>query len=148
MAVWPEFWYRLRDHNFMSYFNPLYWLTLNPPELSAVWQQQIVFAVFALVVIVGLVFRYFARRARKQDKLIAKAWRKAGGAALTMGVLGLLLFFSSFEQVRFFGGRFWYPVWVIGAAVWAYLIVRFVRVEIPKRRGEYAARAQEMRYMR
>ena len=40
-----------------------------------------------------------------------------------------MLYFFSFERIRFFGAKFWYVVWFIIAAIWfSYLLKAFKKV--------------------
>ena len=64
-----------------------------------------------------------------------------------MGILGVLLYFFSFEGIRLFGARFWYPVWMIVTVVWALLIIRFVTKDIPHAQEQTQTRQAIAKYL-
>ncbi|MBT5807885.1 hypothetical protein HOI18_01270 [Candidatus Uhrbacteria bacterium] len=115
-----------------SFFSPSYWLTLSPPQVNGTI-GHLVFGFFVLCFVVGIVSRIVASN-RTEDKYIEKIGQRIGTLFVTMGLLGVLLFFFSFERVSLFGARFWYPVWLIATGVWAFYIVRFIRRDVPAMR--------------
>ena len=60
-----------------------------------------------------------------------------------MGILGLMLFFFSFEEIPLLGARFWYLIWALGVGVWVALIVRYVVKVIPAERAAILARQEK-----
>lgn len=128
-----------------QFFNPLYWLTMSPPQVEGVL-GRVVFGVFLLLFVVGIVARVVASN-RTEDPYIQQIGRRAGSLLVTMGILGVLLFFFSFEHIQFFGARFWYPVWVIAFLIWAFFVVRFIKRDIPQMRAHDILRKEQARYL-
>ena len=126
-------------------FDLSFWFTLSPVGLSPVFERGL-FLFFALFIILGSLSRMFARQ-RKEDYLMVKAYRYAGQLFLTMGVLGMLWFFFTFEEIYFFGARFWFLLWVTGSIAWAWWIVRYVNVTIPELRQAGAAKKDSNKYI-
>lgn len=88
----------------------------------------------------------FVARSRVTDRYLLSAIEKATALLITMGLLGILLYFFSFERIRFFGARFWYPLWLIGTGVWAYSIFRFVKRDVPLKRQQVIERQEKRKY--
>src|SRR3989338_157076 len=97
-------------------FTASFWFDTTPPPLSA-GADRLLFGLFGVVLILGVIVRLVAKHHSKDDKHLLRGFKRAGTMFLTMGVVGLVLFFFSFEQIIFFGARFWYPLWAIGLLV-------------------------------
>jgi hypothetical protein len=66
---------------------------------------------------------------------------------MTMGCLGLLFLFFSFEQARLFGARFWFVLLIIVLLVWlGFISYDYFRVAPRERRIE-AVRRQREKYL-
>lgn len=115
-----------------SFFQPTYWFTLQPPEIGGIL-GYIVFGVFVAFLILGIVGRIVSDQ-KGNDRYKKEIGSRISSLFITMGVLGIILFFFSFEEIQLFGARFWYPVWAIATAVWIFFLVRFVKQEIPAKR--------------
>jgi len=126
-------------------FSPSYWFTMSPPQVGGTL-GNIVFGVFLLLFVVGIVARIVASN-RTEDPYIQQIGRRVGSMFVTMGLIGVLLFFFGFEHIQFFGGRFWYPLWVIGVLVWGFFIVRYVKRDIPAMRLRDLDRKEQSRYL-
>lgn len=131
--------------DFATLIQPSYWLTIQPPQVVG-GLGSFVFGFFVLCFVVGIVSRIVASN-RSQDRYIEELGKRVGALFVTMGLIGILLFFFSFERIQFFGGRFWYPLWLIGTIVWAYFIFRFAKNDIPKMRNRDMRRRAVNKYM-
>ena len=118
--------------DFSVMLQPSYWLTLDPPQVMGLI-GNVVFGLFVLCFVLGIVSRIVASN-KKHDKYIEELGGRVGTFFVTMGLLGIMLFFLSFERVQFFGARFWYPVWLIIGLGWAFFIARFAKRDIPAMR--------------
>ena len=118
---------------------------MQPLGFSPAFEQSFFF-LFAAFIILGSVSRIMARH-QKEDRFMVKAYRHLGRMFLTMGILGMIWFFFTFEQIYFFGARFWFLVWLIGLVVWIWWIVKYVRVTVPMLRQQGAQKAKENQYM-
>lgn len=128
-----------------AFLQPTYWLTMDPPEVGGLL-GTVVFIVFVLFFILGIVGHLVAER-KGADRFIRTAGHKISSLCVTMGLLGVLLFFFSFEQVRLFGGRFWYPLWIVGVLLWVLLIFRYLKRDIPLMREREAERRAQRQYL-
>ncbi len=127
-----------------SFLLPSYWLTLNPPN---VWQGM---GRFVVVFFLALLVAGVVARMRKQtaiDRYTVDLYRRMASLCLTMGFLGILLFFLSYEQVQLLGSRFLYLVWMVGFVVWAGCLVRYVRNDIPAKRLREQERIAREKYL-
>lgn len=111
---------------------------MQPPEVTGTL-GTVVFILFVLCFVLGIVGRIVTDR-KEQDRFKREIGGRISTLLISMGLLGFMLFFFSFERAQFFGARFWYPVWLIIAGVWAYYIVRYVRVEVPAIKARSASR--------
>lgn len=116
---------------------PSFWFDLDPNALSPVFERGL-FLFFGVMVVFGALARIVARN-KKADRYLTKAYYMISQCAFGMGLLGLLFFFFSFEQVYLLGARFWFLLWFIGLLVWIYFIWRYTTKTIP----ELRARDQE-----
>ena len=78
---------------------------------------------------------------------MVKAYRHLGYLFLTMGILGMFWFFFTFEEIYLFGARFWFLVWLLICIVWAWWIIRYVKVTIPQLRKAGAAKKDSNKYI-
>ena len=133
------------------FFNPnflkaSYWFDLTPPSLAP-GMEQIMFGFFGAVLLLGIIVRLVAKHHTKDDKHLLKGFKRTGVMFLTMGFLGLIFFFFSFERIQFLGARFWYLFWGVGLLVWiGFIINYFVRV-IPREREREVNRSKVDKYM-
>ncbi len=130
---------------FENLFRPSYWLTFEPPALGGL-SANLLFAFFALVFVLGIVVRIVSHH-RTEDRYLQIAGQRISQLLVTMGLIGVGLFFFGFEDIYLFGAKFWYPIWVIAVIVWGYYIVRFIQKEIPKMREKELARKHVNKYM-
>lgn len=131
--------------DFSQLFTWNFWFALESTGLSAVYERGFFF-LFALFVIFGSVSRILAKN-KKDDRFMVKAYKYVGQMFMTMGILGLLWFFGAYEQVYFFGARFWFLAWLIGLIVWIVWIVRYVKVKIPELKQDGVAKAETNKYL-
>ncbi len=130
--------------NIPEYLNPLYWLSTRPASVDTL-TGRIVFGVFVAVFLFGVVARVFA--AKQVDKYKMMTFSRVANMLVTMGLLGALLYFFSFERIQFFGGRFWYPVWVIVLLVWGGVILNYIKKQVPRMREEARERLEKRKYL-
>lgn len=121
-----------------SFFQPSYWLTLSAPEVGG-WLGNVVLVLFVAMLVGGIVGRIVVDR-KSTDRYQREIGGRIAGLLITMGILGAILFFFSFERIQLFGARFWYPVWALATIVWAGFIVRYAKCDIPAKK----ARAQHL----
>jgi hypothetical protein len=128
----------------MEFFKPTYWFTMNAPEVGGLL-GTIVFAVFVVCFVLGIVGHLVAER-KGSDRFVREVGHRISTLLVVMGLLGVLLFFFSFEGIRMFGARFWYPLWGLGFLVWLFFLARSAR-GIPQVREREAQRRANQKYI-
>ncbi len=128
-----------------AFLQPSYWFTLQPPEVGGLL-GNILFVIFVAFLVLGIIGRIVVDR-RGDDRYKKEVGGRVSNLLVTMGVLGVILYFFSFEGIRLFGARFWYPLWIIAVCVWGFFLVRFVMREIPSRRKREEALKAQTKYL-
>jgi hypothetical protein len=80
------------------------------------------------------------RRFRLKGKLERKIAARAFSCFLSAGVIGLLLYFITWQRIPFLGMRVVWVVWFFAHALWGYMIWSAVRRDIPAMRAAMAER--------
>lgn len=124
--------------------NPSYIFSFNSADVSGP-ESKAIFIVFVVVLILGLVSRIVSSK-KTSDRHIYELGNRIGIMLCTMGVLGIVLYFFSFENVYLFGARFWYILWIIGLVVWIVYLVRYFRITIPQMRVRDQLHAEQRKY--
>lgn len=114
----------------MNLLNFNFWFQMQPPMFVA-WVGTTLLVVFMALTLVGLVAKVYGLKANF-DKFVRRAVERAGTLLLTMGLVGLLFYLFVFESVPILSMRIWLIVWLLSAAAWAWSILHYVRVEIPR----------------
>ena len=109
--------------------NPLYWLTLQSANTDG-WIGKISFGFFVLLFVFGIVCRMLTTHKTK-DRYLKKIGRRSSIFAISMGILGMILFFFSYENIRLFGALFLYLFWAIAFIVWLIVLIKFIVCDIP-----------------
>lgn len=112
---------------FDNFFDPSYWLTFSPPSVGGT-SGNMIFGFFILFFVLGIVVRIVANN-RTEDRYLKIIANRLAAWFITMGLLGVMLYFFSFEGINFFGAKFWYIVWVIITLIWfSYLFKVFKKI--------------------
>ena len=120
------------------------WLTVDVPDTTSLaW--RVAFGLFAVLFLAGIAVRIAVSRAKDRSRL--PLLRRIAKLCIAMGTIGLVLGFFSFENIRLLGARFWYPVWVIGALVWAAFIVKYAMRELPAMNAAAKERQEKEKYL-
>ena len=130
---------------FDHFLDPATWFTLQSAEVGGL-SGKLIFGFFAILFVFGIVCRIVSSH-KTEDRYMRSLGERLGMMLLTMGLLGVLFYFFSFERIPLFGARFWYVLWVIGLITWIVFIVRFARVTIPQQRERAQRHAQEQKYI-
>lgn len=125
--------------------DPGFWFDLTPVRMSPAF-ETVLFVLFALFVIAGAVMRIYVR-SRVLEKYVAQAVLRFAKIATVSGVTGFILLFFAFEEIQFFGSRFWILVWLIGVAVAVGFVVKFMRQVAPLLRDREKSRAEVNKYL-
>ncbi len=123
----------------------MYWLTLQPPEVGGLL-GGLVFGFFVLFLVFGIIGRIVVDR-KGDDRYKRDVGSRISSLLVTMGLLGVILFFFSFEGIQLFGARFWYPLWVLATLVWVFFLVRYVKRDIPAKREREERLREQGKYL-
>jgi len=125
--------------------SPKYWFDLTPSPLAGL-TVKILLGVFLLVFAAGFFF-HFAKKGKRFDRFKTRVWQRLCSCGLTMGGLGLVFLFFSYEQIRLFGARFWYVFWLIGLLVWLISIWHNYYRVAPREKKLEEQRRQREKYL-
>ncbi len=133
----------------MNFLSPLwnlsFWFDLTPTRMSAAFEAGF-FGFFALTVIAGSVIRMVVRNGT-YDRYRAITLKKIASLCSVSGVVGLVWFFFTFEEIQFFGSRFWFLVWILAVVAAVVAIVRYVKKEVPALQYREQSRADVNKYL-
>lgn len=121
-----------------------YWFTLSPASVGGI-SGKIIFGFFVLLFTCGIVARIVASN-KTNDRYMREISERIATMFITMGIVGALLYFFSFEQIRLFGARFMYFFWVISLIIWIISLARFAFRTVPVKRAHEALRSEERKY--
>lgn len=122
-----------------------FWFDLTPVRMSPVFEASF-FVLFALLIIAGAAIRIYVR-SRSLEKYVALAYRRVAKIATASGLVGFALLFFAFEEIQFFGSRFWMLLWVVGVIIAGLFVVKFMREEAPLLRAREQNRADVNKYL-
>jgi amino acid transporter len=128
-----------------NFFLPSYWFTMQPPEING-WLGTVVFIAFLVIFVVGIAGRVVTDR-KNIERLMKIIGGRISTMLIVMGALGLILYFFSFERIQLFGARFWYPIWIVAVVVWAAVLFRFVKRDVPRMREMSALGRERAKYL-
>jgi regulator of protease activity HflC (stomatin/prohibitin superfamily) len=133
----------------MNFFSPLidvhFWFDLTPIRMASAFEGMF-FGLFALFVIAGAVIRMMVRN-RSYEKYRAEMFKRVAGILTTTGVVGLIWFFFTFEEIQFFGARFWFLVIIAGVVVSLVQLKRFMKREVPALQHREQSRSEVNKYL-
>lgn len=135
----------VRNMDFRPLFTSDFWFDMTPTAMGPAF-ERITFVIFALFILAGAVLRIQARKDGR-DKYDRLLFHKAATNSIVLGIFGLVIYFFTYEEISFFGSRFWYLIWLI-ALVWCVVrFVRFMKREVPVLRQRDASRADANKYL-
>ncbi len=133
----------------MNFLSPLFtwqfWFDLTPTRMAASFEAGF-FGLFVLLLVGGAILRMYVRNG-KLDKYRGTVLRRVAGIASSAGIVGLVWFFFTFEEIQFFGARFWFLIWIIGVVIAIVQLVRFVKKDVPVLQHREQSRADVNKYL-
>ncbi len=133
----------------MISFGPLFklsfWLNRTPPPLGP-GSARFLFLFFAIMLVVGAIVRMVATH-RHEDKHVTEVFNKIGHLSVTMGFLGLIVFFFSAQEIPFLGARFWFLLWGVGFFAWIGFIVHYIVKVVPFERQHEKEQLEALKYL-
>lgn len=116
----------------LNIFDVTFWFDLTPVRMGNLF-SSLFFVLFAGLIIAAAGMR-IARRNAGVDKATKRFLANFSGKATTWGILGFLWLFFSFEEISFFGSRFWFLLWALGVAFAARKLWIHWKKEMPEER--------------
>lgn len=124
---------------------PSFWFDLTPVSLAPFF-ERLFFVVFALLIIGGATLRIIGKN-NTMDKYQRILVQKAARIAMSFGVVGFVIYFFTFEEIQFFGARFWFLLWFIGLVIAVVRLVRYYKKEVPLLRHRDQSRVEANKYL-
>ena len=125
-------------------FTLSFWFSKYPQALTPTF-EKIFFILFAAVLLAGVVLRIVLNQ-RQRDHFATVIHQSITTLLMTMGGLGLVWFFFTYQQIPLIGARFWFLLWVIGLLAWAGWIARYAYKTVPQLKEEQHQRQERMKY--
>ena len=133
----------------MGFLEPLFrasfWFARIPAPLSPFFEKAL-FAFFGIILILGAVVRIVASN-RKHDRFVKSIFDRVGTCLVSMGFVGVILYFFSYQRIPFLGMRFWFLVWGLFFVAWLGWILYYACKVVPKERQCLLNRMEQMKYM-
>ena len=126
-------------------FNPLFWFSMQAANVGGV-SGKVLLGFFLLLILVGIVCRIVLMHT-SADRYLKLIGKRVITCSLTMGFIGVVLFFFSYEGIQLFGARFLYPLWVIGFVAWGAFLVKFAMKEVPALREKNIREHAKSKYI-
>ena len=123
-----------------------FWFNRAPAAMSASLVGGIV-AFFGWFLLMAAALAVLSRGSRKANPLRADAYRRFASLLFWSGLLGWLVLFCTYEQVPFFGMRFWFLMVAVLFLAWLARIVWYLSRDYPRRRKEMQERERFTKYL-
>lgn len=130
--------------DFINFFTV--WMSIDSLDITQ-GLGRVFIIIFVLMFFVGMVLRVVRARKKKEDVYVREMFRRIASLLTIMGILGIILAFLSFENIRFLGGRFWYPIWLVVVVIWIFFIVKYIRKQVPIMQTKEREREEKYKYM-
>ncbi len=131
--------------NFGRLLDLHFWFALRPTAPSK--QTTIILAVGFGVFLATAIVLGFLAKTKKQNPPLAKLFRKLKKMFSTMGVVGFVLLFFSYEQIYLLGSRFWFLLWFIGLVVWIVFISLYAIKKMQKEKDDLERKQKYLKYL-
>ncbi|MFH1620833.1 MAG: hypothetical protein ABIB04_01985 [Patescibacteria group bacterium] len=125
-------------------------MTLPPPLTISYWFKPtptlfipvvnwIFLGLIACAVLAGFAMFFLKMRGGK-EKLTKRALGKAGTFLLNFGLSGFVLYGLLYERVPYLSMRFWLLIWLVGFGYYAWLVYKYIFVEMVRIKQEKVER--------
>ncbi|MFZ5364506.1 MAG: hypothetical protein ACOZAG_03425 [Patescibacteria group bacterium] len=131
--------------NFGRLLDLHFWFALRPTAPSK--QTTIILAAGFGVFLATAIVLGFLAKTKKQNPPLAKLFRKLKKMFSTMGVVGFVLLFFSYEQIYLLGSRFWFLLWFIGLVVWIVFISLYAIKKMQKEKDDLERKQKYLKYL-
>jgi len=129
----------------MNFLSLSFWFGIQPPTFVS-WVSNFFVVAFLAMTVVGIGVKVYGAKSG-MEKLMRRAVERVGSLFLTMGLLGLLWWAMTYEKVPMLSMRIWIIAWLALVGYWIWLIVKYVRVEIPAKHAMAKEREQYEKWL-
>lgn len=120
-----------------------YWFNIRPVPMPTSWIIGLdVF--FGLFILGGAVVAILSK---KKDAHLTKRLLKFSRFGWTIGLLGFLWLFFSYEQAVVLGSRFWFLILLLAAGIRLFFLVKDLVKNLPKERAVMMERERFLKYL-
>ncbi len=99
-----------------------FWFNLRPPTMLDIFNYSFIAFLIILLVLSILAF-YF----KKRKKIYKSFWLKFYDFSASNLIIGLFLWFFSWQEVPFLSARFWLILWALLMIVWLFFIYKYLK---------------------
>ncbi len=118
--------------NYLQYFfKPAHLFSLRPEAMRP--RALIILAIiFGSFIIAAIIFKLI----KTKDALRAKGFKKLTYLFTSMGVSGYIYLFFGWQGATLLSARFLLLIWLIVTLIWLLFILKYLIIEVPKKRKE------------
>ncbi len=99
-----------------------FWFNLRPPAMLAIFNYSFI-GLLVLLLILSIVAFYY----KKRKKIYKSFWLKFYDFSASNLIIGLFLWFFSWQEVPFLSARFWLIIWALLMIVWLVFIYKHLK---------------------
>lgn len=99
-----------------------FWFNLRPPAMLDVFNYSFIAVLFLFLFLSILSFYY-----KKRKKIYKSFWLKFYDFSASNLIIGLFLWFFSWQEVPFLSARFWLIIWAILIILWFIFIYKHLK---------------------
>lgn len=99
-----------------------FWFNLRPPAMLDIFNYSFIAVLFLFLFLSILSFYY-----KKRKKIYKSFWLKFYDFSASNLIIGLFLWFFSWQEVPFLSARFWLIIWAILIILWFIFIYKHLK---------------------
>ena len=99
-----------------------FWFNLRPPAMLDVFNYSFIAVLFLFLFLSILSFYY-----KKRKKIYKSFWLKFYDFSASNLIIGLFLWFFSWQEVPFLSARFWLIIWALLIILWFIFIYKHLK---------------------
>lgn len=127
-------WFKL-DYLFTNYMAPV---TGDVLKIAV----GIYLTLFILAIVAS-----FLRKRKQTNSVYKKFYQKISSFLFTFSIVGLILLFFRYQLIPFLGMRGWTLIWWAVSIVWLVFVLKYLFVDLPKKRQEQLLKEEFEKYL-
>jgi CDP-diglyceride synthetase len=104
---------------------------------------EVILGAFLCIAVVLRILIYLM----KKNVILVKIFSKFYKFFLTIGFVGFILLFFTYEQINLLGSYFWYLFLLIGSLIWFGFILFFLIKKVPLEKRELEKKKRFLKYL-